>query len=255
MDKILKGIMRYRANKREIMVKQFLEVKDNPKPKAVFFSCIDSRMIPTRFTQMNVGDMFIVRNAGNIIPHSQHFLDEITMNEPAALELGCVVNDIRHIVVCGHSDCKAINLLHKLQDRDFSSQDNRRKSPLRAWLCAHALSSLEKFQQLSMTDYSMPLLFQAETPMRKFVAYIDPDNKFNIEDKLSQINTLQQLQNIASYGFLKRRLEKHQLHIHAVWFDIYTGDIYYFSRAAKRFVPVDESNIERLMDEVRRYYS
>ncbi|CAH2001861.1 unnamed protein product [Acanthoscelides obtectus] len=212
-------------------------------------------MIPTRFTQMNVGDMFIVRNAGNIIPHSQHFLDEITMNEPAALELGCVVNDIRHIVVCGHSDCKAINLLHKLQDRDFSSQDNRRKSPLRAWLCAHALSSLEKFQQLSVTNYSMPLLFQAETPMRKFVAYIDPDNQFNIEDKLSQINTLQQLQNIASYGFLKRRLEQHQLHIHALWFDIYTGDIYYFSRAAKRFVIIDENNLERLMEEVIRYYS
>lgn len=65
---------------------------------------------------------FSVRNAGNIIPHSQHFLDEFTTNEPAALELGCVVNDIRHIIVCGHSDCKAINLLYKLQDSEFASQ-------------------------------------------------------------------------------------------------------------------------------------
>jgi carbonic anhydrase len=88
----------------------------------VFFTCIDSRMIPTRFTQTNVGDMFVVRNAGNIVPHSQHFFDELTTNEPAALELGCVVNDIRHIIVCGHSDCKAINLLHKLQDGEFASQ-------------------------------------------------------------------------------------------------------------------------------------
>jgi carbonic anhydrase len=63
-----------------------------------------------------------VRNAGNIVPHSQHFFDELTTNEPAALELGCVVNDIRHIIVCGHSDCKAINLLHKLQDGEFASQ-------------------------------------------------------------------------------------------------------------------------------------
>lgn len=50
-----------------------------------------------------------VRNAGNVIPHSQHFLDEYTTNEPAALELGCIVNDIRHIIVCGHSDCKVIH--------------------------------------------------------------------------------------------------------------------------------------------------
>lgn len=196
-----------------------------------------------------------MRNAGNIIPHSQHFLDELTTNEPAALELGCVVNDIRHIIVCGHSDCKAINLLYKLRDQEFASQDNRRISPLRAWLCTHALSSLDKFQQLEVCDFSKPLIFQAETPLRKFVAYIDPENKFNIEDKLSQINTLQQLQNIASYGFLKKRLEKHELHIHALWFDIYTGEIYYFSRAAKKFVLIDENSFMKLLNEVQRYYS
>lgn len=72
---------------------------------------------------------------------------------------------------------------------------------------------------------------------------------------MSQINTLQQLQNIASYGFLKKRLEKHELHIHALWFDIYTGEIYYFSRAAKQFVPIDEENFVKLLDEVETYYS
>lgn len=76
------------------------------QPKAVFFTCIDSRMIPTRFTETSVGDMFVVRNTGNVIPNSKFYPDEITTNEPAALELGCVVNDIRHIIVCGHSDCK-----------------------------------------------------------------------------------------------------------------------------------------------------
>jgi carbonic anhydrase len=80
-----------------------------------------------------------------------------------------------------------MNLLHNLQDEEFSSQENRRKSPLRAWLCRHADTSLEKFQELKATNFSKPLLFQAETPMRKFVAYIDPDNKFSVEDKLSQV--------------------------------------------------------------------
>lgn len=65
---------------------------------------------------------FSVRNPGNVVPHSHHFVDEFTMCESAALELGCVVNDIRHIIVCGHSDCKAMNLLYALRDEEFASQ-------------------------------------------------------------------------------------------------------------------------------------
>uniref|UniRef100_A0A1B6CNX2 Carbonic anhydrase n=1 Tax=Clastoptera arizonana TaxID=38151 RepID=A0A1B6CNX2_9HEMI len=255
MDRILRGIMQYRRTDRLTMVKQFEKVRDNPTPKAVFFTCMDSRMIPTRFTETNVGDMFVVRNAGNLIPHSHHFLDEYTTNEPAALELGCVINDIRHIIVCGHSDCKAMNLLYKLRDEEFASLDNRRISPLKAWLCTHANSSLEKFEQLEVGGYQNPLIFQSETPMRKFVAYIDHENRFSLEDKLSQINCLQQLQNIASYGFLKKRLETHQLHIHALWFDIYSGDIFYFSRQSKRFVEINEETVDKLTTEVIRYYS
>ncbi|XP_047107500.1 beta carbonic anhydrase 1 isoform X1 [Schistocerca piceifrons] len=291
MDRILRGIMKYRATDRKTMVEQFQRVRDNPEPKAVFFTCMDSRMIPTRFTETNIGDMFVVRNAGNVIPNSQNFPEEVTTTEPAALELGCVINDIRHVIVCGHSDCKqrilqsamfpccvqdswqsctmldsdirdtqtcqlnAMNLLHRLKCEEFSSRDNRLISPLRAWLIAHANASLKKFEKLETGGFHQPLLFQAETPMRKFVAYIDPDNKFSIEDKLSQVNCLQQLQNIASYGFLKKRLETHQLHIHALWFDIYTGDIYYFSRQNKRFVEINEHTVMGLIKEVNRYYS
>ena len=80
-----------------------------------------------------------------------------------------------------------MNLLYALRDAEMSSQTNRRLSPLRSWLCTHANSSLEKFQQLALTGYQHPLIFQAETPMRKFVAYIDPDDKFAIPDKLSQV--------------------------------------------------------------------
>ncbi|XP_014240139.1 beta carbonic anhydrase 1 isoform X2 [Cimex lectularius] len=252
MDRLFRGIMNYRGTDRLYMLEQFARVRDHPVPKAVFFTCMDSRMIPTRFTKTNVGDMFVVRNAGNIIPHAHHFRDEITTNEPAALELGCIVNDIRHIIVCGHSDCKAMNLLYKLRDEEFSSKDNRRISPLRSWLCNHAYSSLEKFQELEISGYKDPLIFQSETPLRKFVAYIDHENRFSTEDKLSQINCLQQLANIASYGFLKRRLEKYELHIHALWFDIYTGDIFYFSRQNKRFVEINEDTVDKLSLEFAR---
>lgn len=221
--------------------------------------------------------MFVIRNAGNLVPHSvsfhrsrkivlrifiikilsqqQFFQDEHYSCESAGLELGCIVNDIRHIIVCGHSDCKAMNLLYQLQDPEFSSKENRVLSPLRSWLKTHAQTSLEKFQHLLENGLDKPLTFVAETPQRKFIAYIDPDHRFALEDKLSQINTLQQVQNVASYGFLKRRLEQHDLHIHALWFDIYSGDIYYFSRQSKRFITINEDTVEKIVDEVHRYYS
>ncbi|XP_076277185.1 carbonic anhydrase beta isoform X2 [Lasioglossum baleicum] len=253
MDRIIKGIMKYRKCHRDGMVKQFQQVRDHPEVCQNSFVKIsrDSAWTCEIFCMLVIN----IRNAGNIVPHSQHFVDELTMCEPAALELGCVVNSIRHVIVCGHSDCKAMNLLYALRDEEFASKANRRISPLRAWLCAHASSSLAKFQQLEVSGFHQPIVFQAETPLRKFVAYIDPEDKFSIEDKLSQINTLQQLQNVASYGFLKKRLERHDLHIHALWFDIYTGDIYYFSRGNKRFVEINELTETPLLAEIKKYYS
>lgn len=47
-----------------------------------------------------------VRNAGNLVPHSKLYGIDSATTEPAALELGCIVNNVKHMVVCGHSDCK-----------------------------------------------------------------------------------------------------------------------------------------------------
>ena len=69
ISKILHGIMKYRTDKRRNMLQQFQRVRDNPTPTAVFVTCVDSRMLPSRFTMTEVGDMFIIRNAGNMVPH------------------------------------------------------------------------------------------------------------------------------------------------------------------------------------------
>jgi len=88
------------------------------QPKAVMFSCMDSRVIMTRMLQTDVGDVFVVRNAGNLVPNKDSLTYDTVTTEPGAVELGCVINDIRHVLVCGHSDCKVSNL-HMLVDRGF----------------------------------------------------------------------------------------------------------------------------------------
>lgn len=147
-----------------------------------------------------------------------------------------------------------MNLLYKMKCEHFSSLENQILSPLRGWLNNHGKESLIKFETLETHGFHEPILFEAESPVKKFVGYIDPDDKFSIEDKLSQVNTLQQLQNIASYGFMRDILATGKTHLHALWFDIYTGDIYYFSRQKKRFVEINESSFYTLMEEVLTYY-
>lgn len=80
-----------------------------------------------------------------------------------------------------------MNLLYSLRNEEYASLTNKRISPLRAWMCAHASSSLEKFLQMEKEGRDKPLIFHAETPLNKFVAYIDPEDKFCVEDKLSQV--------------------------------------------------------------------
>ena len=73
----------------------------------LLITCMDSRLCPTSFTQADPGDMFIVRNPGNVMPHNQMFGENhhSVLSERAALELA-ISTGVQHIAVCGHSDCK-----------------------------------------------------------------------------------------------------------------------------------------------------
>lgn len=84
-----------------------------------------------------------------------------------------------------------MNLLYDLgKCKEMSSIENQVKSPLRGWLVNHGADSFEKFKLLEARGFKMPLLFTAETPMKHFVAYIDPADKFSVQDKLSQVSKM-----------------------------------------------------------------
>lgn len=121
-------------------------------------------------------------------------------DEPALRSAGRGVRVASACFLCGGRDfffvfpderglLSSLSFFSPLAITPSEFQTNRRMSPLRAWLCAHASSSLAKFQHLEVTGFREPIIFQAETPLRKFVAYIDPEDKFAIEDKLSQVGT------------------------------------------------------------------
>ncbi|CAD6194288.1 unnamed protein product [Caenorhabditis auriculariae] len=253
MDKILRGVVKYRQTVKKDLVAQFEEVRNNPKPTAVMFTCMDSRMLPTRFTQSKVGDMFVVRNAGNMIPEAPNygFSSEVSVTtEPAALELAVKRGGINHIVVCGHSDCKAINTLYGLHQcpKNFDVS-----SPMDQWVRNNGYQSIKKLNE-RLHKGAAKMTFNCEmSPNQSFEAIIDPMDRLPVEDKLSQVNVLQQLVNIASHSFLSEHFEKKKLFVHGMWFDIYKGEVYIFSREKKRFIVIDDNSIDDLLKELSQY--
>jgi len=75
---------------------------------------MDSRLLMSKLLQTDAGDMFVVRNAGNLIPNNNSVSFDTITTEPAALEFCCVINDIHHVLVCGHSDCKVTTQCPKI---------------------------------------------------------------------------------------------------------------------------------------------
>ena len=95
--------------------------------------------------------------------------------------------------------------------------------------------------------YFTPLLCQYELKVVK--------TKFQVPRNIGdfclylQVNALQQLQNIASYTIIKDKLEHGEVRLHALWFDIYGGDFYLFSRSRQRFLPVTEEFYRHLVED------
>ena len=82
-------------------------IHEGQKPKALMISCADSRVIPEMITQSGPGELFVCRNAGNVVPPYAQMNGGVSSSiEYAVLALG-----VRDIVVCGHSDCGAMKAL------------------------------------------------------------------------------------------------------------------------------------------------
>lgn len=109
MQKFADGVSRFQ---REVFPKQrelFAKLACNQRPDALFITCADSRVLPNLLTQSGPGELFVLRNAGNLIPSYGELLGGVS----ATIEFAVVALGVRDIIVCGHTDCGAMKgLLH-----------------------------------------------------------------------------------------------------------------------------------------------
>src|SRR5690349_18694480 len=114
MRKLVHGIVDFRSKSTDEQRELFAKLALGQSPDAMFVCCSDSRVAPNVFASTDPGDLFVVRNVGNMIPDCDHFGKSISdRSEAAAIEFAVAQLSVRDIIICGHSECGAMRALIK----------------------------------------------------------------------------------------------------------------------------------------------
>lgn len=217
MKKLIKGIIDFRQKSMADYRNRFAKLALRQSPDALFVACCDSRVVPNTFASSDPGDLFVLRNIGNLIPpYPNNYVEGTSVS--AAIEFSLSSLQVSDIIVCGHSECGAMQALLK------KTGDIEKQPYLKTWL-EYAASSYKRFQ---------------DTIHNK-------DNKITPVNVLSQINVLQQLDHLKTYPLVVERLQNNKLRIHGWWFDLATADVYYYNLAHDKFILIDEQEAEIIL--------
>lgn len=104
MQKLIDGVAKFKSEVVPEHQALFDKLATGQSPEVLFITCADSRIDPALITQTMPGDLFVCRNAGNIVPPHGNSVEGTT----ASIEFATAVLGVKHIVVCGHTDCGAI---------------------------------------------------------------------------------------------------------------------------------------------------
>jgi carbonic anhydrase len=206
MKKLIQGIIDFRASLTDESRTLFAKLALGQKPDTLFIACSDSRVVPNLFASTNPGDLFVLRNIGNLIPPVSASLQDSSAS--AVIEFSVLSLNVSDIIICGHSECGAMQALVK-GERVCSCPH------FGAWL-KHGEESLRKVREGYILD---PTLSE--------------------HNQVSQVNVLQQMEHMMSYPFIRERVESNQLRVHGWWFDIAQADVYYYEKAVNRFLLID----------------
>ncbi len=203
MQKLIDGIHKFQtdvvAPKREF----FGKMAKGQSPETLFITCSDSRINPNLITQTEPGELFIIRNAGNIVPTDGAPVG----GETATIEYAVAALKVREIIVCGHTHCGAVDGLmnpSKLEGLPKVSQ----------WL-NHA----ETTRRVMLQNYKHltgPALLNAAV----------------------QENVLTQIEHLRTQPSVAAGLSAGTLRLHAWVYKIETGDVFSYDPRERQFLPL-----------------
>lgn len=226
MYKILKGIQRFHRTKAPAYIEPLRQlVRDGQKPSALLVTCSDSRMLPDIISSVDPGDLFIVRNIGNIIPLGGEAADAGSASTGAAIEYAIEVLGVKDIIIMGHGDCGAMKALEKNEPTNLPFLD--------AWL-SNAKPALHR--------YFVGLQSQSSH-------MADVPHEHNSYDELSQVNVTVQLEHLTSYPSVQARIISGELKVHGWWFDLVNAHVLAYDLETRSFRPIEDVYAELLTED------
>lgn len=206
---VLDGLAVYQRRTAPLVRPHMEKLAHAQRPESLFITCTDSRIVPNVITSSGPGDLFTVRNVGNLVP-----ADQQDASIEAAIAFAVEKLDVTSIVVCGHSSCGAMNAL--LTDKTPRSPGEHRLS---TWL-AHGNPALMAFDD-------------GRHPVARAAAQAD----FGTVDQLSMVNVALQVETLTRHPLVADAHRRGALDVIGVFYDIP-------SAAVLRITPTDVDSFE-----------
>jgi carbonic anhydrase len=182
--------------------------REGQSPTQLFLTCADSRVVPGLITSSGPGELFTVRNIGNLVP-SGHADQSVG----AAVEYAVEILRVRTITVCGHSGCGAMqSLLHGAHRRAGLAG-----TPLTRWL-----------------RNGQDALHRARTAPARIAGRASDDPL----ERLCLTNVVQQLDNLRAHPAVRAGLQVGTLQLAGLYVDVAGAQTYLLRPAEGCFVPV-----------------
>jgi carbonic anhydrase len=201
MERLIEGHKRFLAEVFPGLRSQFHLLAEMQAPEWLFITCSDSRVVPDLFLGTGPGDMFITRNAGNVVPITSQDVDGVT----ATIEYAVEVLKVKHAILCGHSDCGALKAA-----LDHKSLEGLPKA--KRWL-SHVESAFAYRQPLNSADGESAELAS-----------------------LIRGNVVAQLKNLQAQPTVVREVARGKLTVHGWYYDILSGRIEEYDEGLERFM-------------------
>jgi carbonic anhydrase len=201
VERVIKGHKRFLAEVFPLRKKQFHLLSESQSPEYLFITCADSRVVPDLILGTGPGDLFIVRNAGNVVPVSAPEGDGVT----ATIEYAVEVLKVKHAILCGHSDCGALKAAVNTQALDALPKAKK-------WL-RHVEAAFHHRQPVR----------QSEGEGAELAALI-------------RGNVVAQLENLKAQPSVAWALKNGTLSVHGWYYDILSGGIERYDEKFHRFV-------------------
>jgi carbonic anhydrase len=214
MHKLIMGIVDFRERHLPELAERFRNLALGQSPDTLFIACADSRVVPNLLLSTDPGELFTMRNVGNLVPPAT--ADGVStgdLSEASAIEYAVSVLKVPNIIVCGHSGCGAMKAT--LNAELVAGAPN-----LSRWLY-HADAATFRLAQEGPLDPSLPPY-----------------------DQLSQLNVLTQLDHLRTYPVVREQVEKGRLELSGWWFDISSGDMHAWQEQEQRFARIDRAFAE-----------